>query len=274
MAVQPPVQAPPELPREPQPHEEGKVLTILEHLKELRYRLMVCAGALVVGVAVSAWPLSFWAIDFLKQPAVDKDPTFELVFLDLLEGWTTYFRVALLLGIAIAMPVIVYQLLAFVGPGLTKEERRWMIPIVVGASLMFVLGCAFAYYVELPPALDFLLHPPGDFEPTIRASKYFDFVTRLMLVTGLVFELPLVVMGMAKLGVVTSRKLLGWWRYAIIIAFVAAAIVTPSIDPITQSLVAGPIVVLYFVGIVLAKLVEGSPIIPRPIPQEHTPLDD
>ena len=93
--------------------------------------------------------------------------------------------------------------------------------------------------------------------------KYFDFVTRLLLVTGLVFELPLVVMGLAKLGVVTSRKLLGWWRQALILAFVAAAVVTPSVDPVTQSLVAGPIIVLYFTGIVLAKLVEGSPLIQR-----------
>jgi sec-independent protein translocase protein TatC len=97
----------------------------------------------------------------------------------------------------------------------------------------------------------------------ISARKYFDFVTSMMLVTGLVFELPLVVMGMAKIGVVTSRKLLGWWRYAFIGAFVVAAVVTPSVDPITQSLVAGPIIVLYFVGILLAKVVEGNPLIPR-----------
>jgi sec-independent protein translocase protein TatC len=189
---------------------------------------------------------------------------FHVVFLDPLEGWTTYFRVTLLLGIAIAMPVIVYQILAFVGPGLTKDERRWVYPIVFGASAMFIAGCAFAYYIELPPALGFLLNPPSNIgEPTIRVSKYYDFVTRLLLITGLVFELPLIVMGMAKLGAVTSGRLLSWWRQAIIIAFVVAAIVTPSIDPITQSLVAGPIIVLYFAGIVLAKMVEGSPIIPR-----------
>lgn len=267
MAVQPPVQAPPQEPT-PEPPEaeqkEGKVLTILEHLQELRYRLMVMAGALVVALAASFYPLTGWFIEFLKKPGEERVPEFKTVFLDPLEGWTTYFRVALLLGIAMAMPVIVYQTLAFVGPGLTKQERRWLYPIVVGASAMFLAGCAFAYYIELPPALGFLLNPPGEIgEPVIRVSKYFDFVTRLMLVTGLVFELPLVVMGLAKIGVVNSRRLLGWWRHAIIIAFVAAAIVTPSIDPITQSLVAGPIVVLYFAGIALAKLVEGSPLIPR-----------
>jgi sec-independent protein translocase protein TatC len=265
MAAQPPVQAPPAPAPQPSPSgEEGRYLTLLEHLQELRYRVLVCSGALVVGVAASVWPLTGWAIAFLKEPAKERREDFEIFFFDPLEGWTTYFRVSLLLGIAIAMPVIVYQLLAFVGPGLTKNERRWLIPLVLGAGLMFVAGCAFAYYIELPPALGFLLNPPEDIgDPLIGASKYFSLVTRLMLVTGLVFELPLIVMGLAKLGVVNSRKLLGWWRYAIIVAFVVAAIVTPSIDPITQSLVAGPIVVLYFAGIALAKLVEGSPVIPR-----------
>ncbi len=103
---------------------------------------------------------------------------------------------------------------------------------------------------------------PATSKPLISVSKYFDFVTRLMLVTGLVFEMPLIVMGLAKLGVVRSKQLIGWWRFAIIGAFVVSAVVTPSIDPVTQSLVAGPIIVLYFLGIILARLVEGTPIIP------------
>jgi sec-independent protein translocase protein TatC len=267
MAVQPPTQAPPGRaaePPAPDPNEAGRALTILEHLQELRYRLTVCAVALVAGIAGSAYPLSNLFIEFLKEPAKEKKENFEVVFFDPLEGWTTYFRVTLLLGIAMAMPVFVYQALAFVSPGLKKEERRWVLPIVLGASFAFLCGLAFAYYVELPPALGFLLNPPGGVgEPLISASKYFDFVTRLLLVTGLVFEMPLVIMGLAKLGVVKSRKLLGWWRYAIIVAFIAAAIVTPSVDPVTQSLVAGPMLVLYAIGIVLAKLVEGTPLFPR-----------
>ncbi|MCH8994256.1 MAG: twin-arginine translocase subunit TatC [Chloroflexi bacterium] len=267
MAVQPPTQAPAEGPPPDEPEsqkQERRVLTILEHLQELRYRMTVVAVALVVGVAVSFWPLTGWFIDFLKQPAEGQLDNFETFFFDPLEGWTTYFRVSLLLGITISMPVLVYQFLAFIGPGLSKEERRWLYPIVAGASVAFIGGVAFAYYIELPPALGFLLNPPGDIgEPLISVRKYFDFVTRLLLVTGLVFELPLVIMGLAKLGVVTSRKLLGWWRYAIVIGFVAAAIVTPSVDPVTQSLVAGPIIILYFTGILLAKMVEGSPLVGR-----------
>jgi sec-independent protein translocase protein TatC len=245
----------------PRPEDvgEGRVLTILEHLQELRYRVMVSAIALLIGIGVSLWPLTQYTIDFLVQPGKDEVQDFKLHQFQLLEYWSTYFRVSLLLGLAIAMPVIMYQVLAFVGPGLTKRERRWLYPIVVGCSAMFVAGMAFAYYIELPPALDFLLDTNNeDVEPTIGVKTYIDTVTRLLFVTGVTFQLPFVIMGLAKIGVVTSRRLLGWWRYAIVAAAIAAAVVTPSIDPITQAIVAIPIIVLYCIGIVLARLVEGN----------------
>jgi sec-independent protein translocase protein TatC len=238
---------------------DGKDLTIIEHLQELRTRVMWSALALVVGVGVSVWPLTRYTIHFLVVPAQDQRSDFKLHQFQLLDYWSTYFRVSLLLGIAIAMPMIVYQLLAFVAPGLTKQERRWLYPIVIGASLMFVLGMAFGYYLELPPALKFLLDPKNtDVEPTIGVQTYIDTVTRLLLVTGLVFEMPFLIMGLAKIGVVTSRRLVGWWRYSILAASVLSAIVTPSIDPITMIMVMLPIVLLYFVGAGLAFLVEGN----------------
>ncbi len=241
------------------PQDDGKVLSIIEHLQELRRRVMIAAIALVVGVGVSIWPLTKYAVGFLVQPAKQELPGFKLHQFQLLDYWSTYFRVSLLLGIALAMPVIMYELLAFVAPGLTKKERRWLYPIVFGASAMFVLGMAFGYYAELPPALRFLLKPnTDDVEPTIGVATYIDTVTRLLLVTGLVFEMPFVIMGLAKIGVVTSRRLLGWWRYAILFAVVLAAIVTPSIDPVTQLVVATPILILYFAGAGLARLVEGN----------------
>ena len=245
------------------PAKEGKVLTILEHLVELRRRLMISAGALLlctIGSLIFTQRLLRW----LTAPAHNEVQDVQIVYTEPLEYWGTYFRVALLAGFAMAMPIIVYQLLAFVGPGLTRQEKRWIYPIVMGASLSFLAGAAFAYYVELPPALKFLLGFSGDVaDPFLKIGSYINFVTRLMLVTGLVFEMPLIVMGLAKIGVVDSRRLIGWWRHAIILAFVGAAIVTPSIDPVTQSLVAGPIIVLYFVGIALAKLVETRPVLPR-----------
>jgi sec-independent protein translocase protein TatC len=243
--------------------DDEKNLTILEHLQELRQRLMICGIALVVGVVVSFYPLTSMALEWLKVPAEDKVEGFELVFTQPLEYWTTFFRVSLTLGITLAMPVFIWQTIAFVGPGLTRNEKRWAYPIVAGASLMFVAGCAFAYYVELPPALNFLLDAGDVATPLISVKSYVDFTTRLMVVTGLVFETPLLVMGLAKLGIVDSRKLLRWWRFAFVGAFILSAVVTPSIDPITQTLVAAPMVVLYFVGILLAKLVETNPLIPK-----------
>ena len=242
------------------PAEEGKVLTILEHLVELRRRLMITAGALLVSTMGSLF-FTQRLLRWLTAPARNEVQDVQIVYTEPLEYWGTYFRVALLAGFAMAMPIIVYQLLAFAGPGLTRQEKRWVYPIVMGASVSFLVGAAFAYYVELPPALKFLLGFSGDVaDPFLKIGSYINFVTRLMLVTGLVFEMPLIVMGLAKIGVVDSRRLIGWWRHAIILAFVGAAIVTPSIDPVTQSLVAGPIIVLYFLGIALAKLVERRPV--------------
>jgi sec-independent protein translocase protein TatC len=238
---------------------DEKVLTIIEHLQELRTRVMWSAGALIVGVLVSIWPLTKYTIHFLVKPGQDQLPGFKLHQFQLLDYWSTYFRVSLLLGIAIAMPVIMYEVLAFVAPGLTKQERRWLYPIVIGATFMFVLGMAFGYYLELPPALRFLLKPnTSDVEPTIGVQTYIDTVTRLLLITGLVFEMPFVIMGLAKIGVVTSKKLWGWTRYAVVASAVLAAVVTPSIDPITMIVVMIPIVVLYFMGMLLAKLVESN----------------
>jgi sec-independent protein translocase protein TatC len=238
---------------------DSKVLTIIEHLQELRDRVLISGIALIIGVGAAIWPLTKYAIEFLVEPAKRQDENFTLHQFQLLDYWSTYFRVSLLLGLAMAMPFILYEALAFVGPGLTKQERRWLYPIVAGGSIMFVLGMAFAYYVELPPALRFLLEPnTHDVEATIGVRTYIDTVTRLLLVTGLVFQLPFVMMGLAKIGVVTSRRLFGWWRYAVLASAVLAAVVTPSIDPVTQTIVAVPIIVLYFLGAGLARLVEGN----------------
>lgn len=239
-------------------------MTILEHLQELRRRMMICAGAVVVALILSFYPLTQWAIEWLKKPAEKRVENFHLIFSEPLGFWGPFFSVSLKLAIALAMPVLIWQVLGFVGPGLTKSEKRWAFPIVIGACAMFVLGVVFAYYVEMPPALNFLLHSPGGIaEPLISVKSYIGFASSLMLVTGIVFETPLLVMGLAKVGVVTSRRLFGWWRYAFVGSFILAAVVTPSIDPITQTLVALPIVVLYFFGVALARLVEKNPIIQR-----------
>jgi sec-independent protein translocase protein TatC len=201
-------------------------------------------------------PIGFRLMDVILEPGRQAMPGFRPQFIEPMENIVTYFRVALLGGIAVGMPVVVYQIMRFVSPALTPLEKRWIYPIVAFASLAFIGGMAFAYFVVLPVTLKFLFTFGDEFaDPDIRIGYYVNFVTRMLLVMGLVFETPILVAGLAKVGVVTARKLLGWWRFAIVLAFVVSAIVTPTIDPVTQSLVAGPIIVLYFVGIFFAWIV-------------------
>ncbi|RLT26706.1 MAG: twin-arginine translocase subunit TatC [Chloroflexi bacterium] len=235
-------------------------MTILEHLQELRGRVMWMAIAVALGMGVFFVPtIGFGAVDLLIEPARVAHPGFKPQYIEPMENIVTYFQVALLGGVAAGMPMIVFQTLRFVAPALTSSEKRWVYPIALGAAGAFIGGMAFGYFFILPPSLGFLLDFGSSIaEPNIRIGNYVNFVTRMLGIMGLVFETPLIVMGMAMIGVVNWRKLLGWWRFAIVLAFVISAIATPTIDPITQSLVAGPIVALYFVGIALAWLVRRN----------------
>ncbi len=232
-------------------------MTLIEHLLELRTRVTWMAAAVVVGMSFFFIPaFGFRAIEYLLTPARESVPDFRPQFIEPMENIAVYFQVALLGGLTLAMPVIVYHVMRFVTPALTKKEKKWIIPITIGASISFLAGVAFGFWVVLPFTLGFLLTFGDSFaQPDWRIGNYISFVTRILLVMGFVFETPLIVMGLAKFGVVNAKQLLHWWRYAIILAFVIAAIVTPTIDPVTQALVGGPIVVLYFVGIGLAWLV-------------------
>lgn len=237
--------------------QEGGDMTLIEHLLELRSRVMWMAIATVIGMAFFFIPaFGFRAIEYLLSPARASVPDFRPQFIEPMENIGVYFRVALLGGLTFAMPMIVYQIMRFVTPALTAQEKKWIFPIVVGAFLAFLGGLAFGFWVVLPFTLSFLLTFGDSFaQPDWRIGNYIDFVTRILLVMGLVFETPLIVMGLAKFGVLSARQMLRYWRYAVVAAFIIAAIVTPTIDPVTQSLVGGPIIVPYFVGIGLAWFV-------------------
>jgi sec-independent protein translocase protein TatC len=242
------------------PREEfdgGRPMTILEHLQELRSRLIWCCAALVFCLVISlAFTNPF--LDVLVKPVKDIPPRadgshVELIFTDPLESFTTYFKVGLLGGLILAMPVFVYETLMFVLPGLTPQERRWVLPVAVGIFLCFIVGVLFAYYVTLPPAARFLLTFNDDkVKAFINIGKYISFATRLVFWVGVTFETPLFILALARFGVVSGKQLLGWWRYMVVVVFVVAAVVTPTPDPLTQTLVAVPLLVLYAVGVVLA----------------------
>lgn len=236
--------------------DADKYLTLIEHLQELRYRVMMSSIGVVIGLTVSAIFASD-IIEFLQEPAKDHREGLTFQFIEPFENFVAYFKVALLGGLILGMPFIVYHVLRFIGPGLRGSERRWLYGTVIGATGLFAAGVAFAYYVALPPAMDFLLNFNDDLaQPSIRIGSYIDFVTRLLFWTGVSFETPIVIMYLARFRVVRAKQLLGWWRFAIVAIAVVAAIVTPTVDPVTMSFVMAPLIVLYFVGIILAWIVQ------------------
>jgi len=250
--------APTEPPAERPDKEPGeKYLTLMEHLLELRYRVMISSIGVVIGLAITA-AFAGDIIKFLEEPAKNKAPdNFQFTFTEPFENFVVYFKVALLGGVTLGMPVIVFQALRFVSPALRGGEKLWLWGTVIGATVLFVCGVAFAYYVALPPAMNFLLNFNKDLAtPNIRIGSYIDFVTRLLFWTGVCFEMPLVMMYLARLRIVRARQLRNWWRYAIVLIAVIAAIVTPTVDPVTMSLVMAPMLVLYVLGVVLAYIVQ------------------
>lgn len=229
-----------------------KKTTVLEHLRELRKRLLRSAIAVVVTSTVA-----FFFIDelfeFLKRPAGDID----FILIEMTEGFTTYMRVALVAGIAAAMPFIIYQFLMFLIPALTNRERKAVLMLLPLIIVMFAGGVAFGYIFLIPPAANFLLKLGSDVaEVQIRLGNYVNFVTRLLLAIGIIFELPVVTTFLARIGVITSKWLADRRKLMIVFSFVLAAFITPTPDAVNQSIVAGTLIVLYEISIWLAKLAQ------------------
>ena len=225
-------------------------LSILAHLNELRSRFIKSLIALVVGTGIAA-VFTFRVLEFLKGPAGDTP----LVYIDPTEFITTYFKVALLGGLILAMPVVLYQMMMFAAPGLTAREKRYVLISIPGIVLSFAAGVVFAWFILLPPAIHFLFSFGGDVaEANIRIGRYINLILALTLWVGLSFQTPLVMTLLARLGVVKPVSFAKRRKLAIVGAFIAAAIFTPTFDPINQTLLASPIIVLYEIGIWLAKL--------------------
>ena len=233
-----------------------KVVSVGEHLLELRNRLTIATLTLVL-TTVLALVFAQDAIDYLLAPGRDADPDFRPIFTELLGFFGAYIKVSLLIGVTLAMPMILYQGVMYLNPALTSGERRWILPIILLASVSFAGGAAFAFFVAWPPALNFLLNFGSDVvDAQVTINDYINKLTRFMFWTGVIFETPLVLMGLGFLGVVSSHGLAHAWRWAIIGSFVLAAVITPSVDPVTQAAVALPLITLYGLGILLVKLVE------------------
>lgn len=244
----------------PQGYAGGPEMTLMEHLKELRNRVIIIAIALVIGCLVSFY---FWEtiLGWLLAPGRAQIEGFKLTSFSPTDRIGAIFKIGLYGGLAIASPVIVYQVLAFVVPGLTPKERKMLLPGILGVVTFLLAGMAFAYWIILPQSLGFLLDFGSDQITNSQGiGQYVSFVTRIVFWVGVAFEMPIVLALAARLGLVRAKQLLGFWRYSIIIIFIMSAIITPTPDPFNQTLVAAPLFALYFVGILFAKIVQR----PRP----------
>lgn len=256
--------------------EGGPALTILEHLEELRSRLIKAGLALIAGTVLS---LAFtrYLLEILIRPMGGKTP----VALRPTESILIYFKIALVAGVVIAMPVILYQLVAFIVPGLTRKERRFLYVLLPAGTFLYAVGVAFAGLIMLPVAVRYLQGFLADLiAPTYSIDYYISFVTTLLFWTGVVFETPLVIAFLARLGVVTPQFLSRNRKYAIILIAILAAVITPTPDPFNMSIVMVPLLVLYEVGVLLARLTyrPRTPALseekPAPVPETPAPAGE
>ncbi len=230
--------------------EQGK-MSFFDHLTELRTRIVWSLVPAGVGLLISLYFTST-VMRFLSSHLKT-----ELVFTTPTEAFWTYMKVAMIMGLFIAMPIILWNVWAFVAPGLHKHERRYAAPFVIIGSLLFIGGGAFAMLVVVPFAITFLVSFGQDqgLRPMITISSYIDFILKFTLAFGVVFEMPVVITLLSMLGVVTPQFLSKNRKYAILINFVIAAILTPTPDIVNQSLMAGPLIILYEVGIICSRVV-------------------
>ena len=241
---------------------DDQKVTVLSHLLELRKRLIRSVIAVAVA-SILAFVFYDWIFYILKLPAEN----INLIYIEMTEMIGTIMKVCLFAGIILAMPYLVFQGIMFVSPALTPKEKKYVYFILPWIALMFLGGVVFSYFILIPPATRFLISFGADIAtPEIRVGNYVSIVARLLLSIGLVFEMPVITTFLARLGIIKPKWLSDRRRTAIIVAFILAAMITPTFDPINQSLVAVPLIVLYEMSIWLAKLVyKGKPVEVTPV---------
>ena len=228
-------------------------MSLLDHLVELRYRLVSSIVAFVVAT-VGCWFISDRLYALLTAPVVKLLPedTDRLAFLSLTEPFVLYMKVAAVAGLFVASPIIIYQAWMFIAPGLYRRERLYAVPVVGASVACFLLGGLFGYRVLFPIMAEFFLTLGADFRQLLTVSSLFGFLLRTLIGCALIFEWPIVVFFLARLGLLTAGGMWRNFRYAILIIFVVAAVVTPTPDMATQTILALPMLLLYLVGIVIA----------------------
>ncbi|MEZ4520434.1 MAG: twin-arginine translocase subunit TatC [Thermomicrobiales bacterium] len=226
-------------------------MTLAEHLEELRIRI-IYSTLTILAALVAAFFIVDWVF---KEVAIQANiSNEEIPTLSPTEGFVTWFKVLLYIAIALSMPMLVFQILRYIAPGLTKREKRAVYLSLPVVSLLFISGMAFAFFVAIPRALEFLSNFKSDlFLWSPRASELVTFYLRLMLGIGIAFELPALMFVLGKLGIVNHQQLGRARKFAFILVLVAAAIITPTPDPVNMMIIAVPIYILYELGIIFVR---------------------
>jgi sec-independent protein translocase protein TatC len=234
--------------------EDGK-MPFMSHLEELRTKLIVCSVAVAVGFAVSyAFKERVFAL--LMGPLTSvMGPGQKMIYTALPEAFFSYLKVALLAGVILAAPVILHQMWLFIAPGLYSHERRLALPMVFLSTSFFAGGVCFAYFIVFPFAFKYLLGFETELVQALPSMReYLGLAATLLIAFGFIFQLPLVITVLAKIGILTPRFLKKNRKYAILLFFVVAAVVTPTPDVVNQCLMAGPLIVLYEISIIGARI--------------------
>ncbi|RPI75644.1 MAG: twin-arginine translocase subunit TatC [Desulfobacteraceae bacterium] len=232
-------------------------MSFMSHLDELRKRLIRCCYAVAIGFGVCYYFSETIYLDYLAEPLLKALPAGStLIATSLTEPFMTYMKIGFFGGILLALPFIFYQFWKFIAPGLYKNEKKWVIPFVLISSLLFMGGAFFGYRLVFPAAFKFLMsYSNAKLQVLPKMSEYFSLTINLLLAFGISFELPIVITFLAKIGVVTADFLKKKRKYFIVLAFVVAAIITPTVDPVSQTLMAVPLIILYEIGILSARWV-------------------
>lgn len=223
-----------------------------DHLEEFRRRLIVCLIAVFV-TFLACWAWAPQIFDFLATPLRRVLPAGQnLSYTTLTEPFMMYFRVALFAGIIAASPIILWQLWLFVAPALYRREKRYVWPFILAGVFFFLAGCAFGYYEAFPLVVAFLVGMGKNFNAVITINEYLSTAMKIIMGLGLCFEMPILIFFLARMGVVSERWLLAKFKYAVLIIFIIAAVITPTPDIATQCVFAVPMILLYLLGIGVA----------------------
>ncbi len=243
-------------------HEADKQMPFLDHLEELRWTVVWIVAATLVGTLV-AWYFSEDVLELLSRDlatvltrVLGEGGDYDLHVFEVAEAFTTKLKIALLVGFLLALPLNVYKVWQFVSPGLFARERKSAGPLVAMSIVLFYCGVAFAYLLMIKLSVAFLFRlKPASVVATVRMGSYVSFVTKFVLTFGMVFQLPLVLAVLSWMGLVPSSTLKKGWRYAMVIVLIMAAVLTPP-DVISQILMAVPVIGLYWIGYLLARVFE------------------